>query len=113
MLRTRLILILVMICTTGCAAGAPTPMPTSIVVQKPTYAVQRGEVVRDEVLLREQVLGRVARECELRDERQVGAGTRGPGHGIEHARGVALDVADHCIDLCEREPHLPSQPRYG
>ncbi len=56
-----------------------------------------------EVLLQQQVLGRVARQRELGEEDQLGAGLARPRDVLADAPDVALEVADARVDLGERQ----------
>ena len=56
-----------------------------------------------EVLLEQQVLGRVAGERELGEQHQLGAGVARAGDVLAHQARVALEVADARVDLRERE----------
>ena len=60
----------------------------------------------DESGAEQQVLGRVAGDGELRKEDEVGAGLPGLPEALHDALAVAVQVADHGVDLREREPHL-------
>ena len=82
-------------------------------------ADERGDAVRrlrdlldraarraDEPGAEQQVLGRVAGDDELGEEDEVGARARAPRSSQSTTRrGVAVDVADDAIDLCECESH--------
>ena len=56
-----------------------------------------------EVLLEQQVLGRIARQHQLREQHQLGAGFARPRDVLAHEPRVALEVADRRVDLRERK----------
>ncbi len=61
----------------------------------------------------EQVLGRIAGDGELRDERDVGAGPGGVAkRGRDHL-GVAVDVTDDRVELCQGDSDVSAVPRRG
>jgi len=60
---------------------------------------------REEVLLEEQVLGRVAGDRELGEEDEVGAGGLRLVQAADDALAVPSQVADDRVDLRESEPH--------
>jgi hypothetical protein len=70
------------------------------------HALERVQVVVGEVVLREQVLGRVAGEHELGQQRELRALAGRARDGGRDERRVAVDVADDRVDLREREAHL-------
>ena len=72
---------------------------------------QRGGGVGEEVLLEQQVLGRVAGEGELGEQHQLGARVAGRAHSRADALGVAGDVADGGVHLAEGEAHAPDRIR--
>ncbi len=66
--------------------------------------LQGGEVVPDELRAEQQVLGRIAGDCQLRETDEVGAGLGGPGGPCDHPVHVPTEVADRRVDLPERDP---------
>ena len=54
----------------------------------------------------QQILGRVARDRELRDEHHIGARCVSCADPFAHPLGVAGDVTDGGVDLAERDPHV-------
>jgi hypothetical protein len=52
-----------------------------------------------------QIGGRIAADCELREDRQFGAAGRRPAGEIHDLCGVAVEVPDRRIDLCQRDLH--------
>ena len=70
-----------------------------------------------EVLLEQQVLGRVAGQRQLGEEHELGAGVARRGDLLGDLGGVALEVADAAVDLREGEAergdqaHGPHSPR--
>ena len=63
--------------------------------------------VGEEVLLEQQVLGRVAGDAELGEERELRAGLARARELLAHLGLVAGDVADGGVDLGERDAHSP------
>ena len=61
----------------------------------------RFEVALDERRVHEQILGRVARDDELREHGEIGPCTFGLGEGSEHFGDVAVEVAYHCVELAQ------------
>ena len=61
----------------------------------------------------QEVLRRIARHRELREDHQVGARALRLLEPVEDQRAVAVEVADDRIDLGEREPHTPKGTRFG
>jgi hypothetical protein len=59
--------------------------------------------LQQEVLLEQQVLGRVAGQHELREEDELGARVARAGDLLAHEPHVAVEVADARIDLRQRE----------
>ena len=53
----------------------------------------------------QQILGRIARHDELREENEIGADVAGPLEPFDDAGRVAVDVPDDAIDLGECESH--------
>ena len=66
-------------------------------------AVQRRARVGEEVLLEQQVLGRVARQRELREAHELRAGVARLARSARDPRLVAGDVADDGVELGERD----------
>ena len=69
-----------------------------------------------EVLLEQQVLGRIAGQHQLGEQHQLGAGVARRRDVLAHQPGVALEVADARVDLrkgegerCERAGHVARQ----
>ena len=56
-----------------------------------------------EVLLEQQVLGRIARQRELGEEDELGAAVARRRDAVAQQAGVALDVAHPHVDLGERD----------
>ena len=50
-----------------------------------------------------QVLGRIAHDDELREHDEIRARARRAGAGFQDQLGVAVEIADGRIDLCERD----------
>ncbi len=69
--------------------------------------VERVARVREEVLLQQQVLGRVARDRKLREQRKLGACAARLRQLLADLPLVAVEVADDGVDLREGEPHGP------
>ena len=67
--------------------------------------VERGPGGLEEARPQEQVLGRVARDGELGEDDEVGAGGAGLADRVDDERAVTREVADDGIELGEREPH--------
>ena len=74
-------------------------------VRRPGDLLDRAAGRADEAGAEQQVLRRVAGDDELREEDEVGAGAARLLEPLDDAGGVAVDVADDAIDLCECEPH--------
>ena len=73
---------------------------------------ERVELARarcEEARAQDEIFRRVARQCELGGDDEVGPLTRGVGAGIGDARAVLAQGADGEIELGECDPH-PSQP---
>ena len=70
--------------------------------------LDRGARVGEEVLLEQQVLGRVAGDRQLGEERELRAGLACARELLANLGLVAGDVADGGVDLGERDPHSPS-----
>jgi hypothetical protein len=62
---------------------------------------QRRAGVREEVLLQQQVLGRIAGQRQLREQDEIGLRLAGRADAVTDPVGVALDVADGGVDLTE------------
>src|SRR5262249_24937601 len=67
--------------------------------------LDRAPVRLDEVALQVEVLGRVSRQAELGEDRQLRAGVGGPVDPLGDPGGVAVDVADGGVDLGEGYAH--------
>ena len=65
----------------------------------------------DEAGAEQQVLRRVAGDDELGEEDEVGVRLAGLSEPLDDAGGVAVEVADDAIDLCECESHRSPDPR--
>ena len=72
---------------------------------------ERGYVARDELALKQQILWRVAGQCEFGSEHDFRASCDEITVGSEDFRGVPGEVADDWIDLCEADAHCV-QRRY-
>ncbi len=57
----------------------------------------------DESGTEQEVFGRVAGDGELREDDEIGAGSLGFGQPVENYGAVAVEVADYCVQLRERE----------
>ena len=68
--------------------------------------VERGAGRLDEGGPLEQVLGRIAAERQLGEDRQLRAARLGRGQGVQHQPAVPVEVADGGIDLPERDLHV-------
>ena len=64
---------------------------------------ERGLARGDKVRLQQQVLGRVAGHDELGEDGDVGAGPLSRGQRAEDPPDVPFEVADHRVDLAERD----------
>ena len=53
----------------------------------------------------QQILGRVATERELRGDQQLRSTAPRLGGSLEDARGVAGEIADHLVELSDRDAH--------
>ena len=73
--------------------------------------LDRGARVGQEVLLEQQVLGRVAGDRQLGEEHELRAGVARLGDAGEDARLVAGDVADDRVELGEGDPHVGAGAR--
>ena len=62
------------------------------------------QVVPNEGRLQKQVLGRVPGDRQLREDDQVGPLPPGTLDPLEHAVGVAVEIADGGVELCQRDP---------
>ena len=69
-------------------------------------ALERGDVLGEEVVLQVEVLGRIARQAELGEEDGVGTLVAGTADPLVDQACIAVDVADGRVDLGERDPHL-------
>ena len=68
--------------------------------------LERCARAREEVLAQEQILGRVAGERQLGEQDQIGVR---PAPGLvtgADQREVAVDVADGCVQLAQRQAHV-------
>ena len=63
------------------------------------HLVQGGQVVGHEGGLEEEVLGRIARNGQLRQHAEVGAGRLGTGQRGQHLVNIAREVSDNGIEL--------------
>ena len=63
------------------------------------HLLERSHVVRHEAGFEEQVLGRVARNGELRHDAQVGPGRLGRSEGAQHLLHVPRQVAHDGVEL--------------
>ena len=61
----------------------------------------------------EQVLGRIAGDGQLGEEREVGTLVARSANAGENALAVAVDVADDGVDLRESETHYPEDSDSG
>ena len=68
--------------------------------------LERVARVGEEVLLEQQVLGRVARDGELGEQHELAPRLARVADAGRDLRGVAGDVAHGGVHLAEREPHL-------
>ena len=57
----------------------------------------------DESGTEQEVLGRVARDRELGEDDEIGAGSLGFGQSVENHSAVPVEVADDRVQLCERD----------
>src|SRR5581483_8847415 len=62
----------------------------------------------NEARAEQEVLGWVARDGELREEDEVGALAACAAEPVDDLQGVACEVTDDAVDLCECEPHASS-----
>ena len=67
--------------------------------------VERGSGGLEEARPQEQVLGRIPRDGELREDDEVGSRRAGLPDRIDDERPVTGEIADDGIELGEREPH--------
>ena len=88
------------------ATGSAKPTRATIPSTPRGELLDRAPVGLDEVALQVEVLGRVAGEAELGEDRQVGALVAGAADPLGDLRRVAVDVADRRVDLGEGYPHL-------
>ena len=75
------------------------------------HLLERGHVVGHEAGLEEQVLGRVARDGELGDHAEVGAGGLGGGQGAQHLLHVPRQVAHDGVELRGGQAQVWHRPR--
>ena len=66
--------------------------------------MEGGDVLGDEAIAQNQVLGRIPADRQLRSEEHVGLNLLGPGHRLDKAGGVAREVADCEVDLGAGHP---------
>ena len=59
----------------------------------------------------EEILGRVARDGQLRQGDELRPGVGGPLQGVGRLLGVPPHVADDRVDLRQRNPHELNIPR--
>ena len=85
-------------------------MPTSSAMPRAACAICSSERSRraHEAGPQEEVLGRVAGDGELGEEREVGAGLPRLLEPVEDEGAVAVEVADGRVDLRECEAHRVS-----
>ena len=69
--------------------------------------LQRVVARRDEVVPQQQILGRIASDRQLGCDQDIGAESDGAGGAVENPGGVAGDVAEGAIDLCDGDAHAP------
>ena len=74
------------------------------------HLVEGGAVGGDEARLEDEVLGRVAGDGELGEHGDVAAGGLGLVVGREDALDVAVEVADHRVELTQPEPDARHHP---
>ena len=69
-------------------------------------ALQRGARVGQEVLAQQEILGRIAGQCKLGKQHELGSCRDGLAPARADALRVALDVADGGVQLAEGQAHL-------
>ena len=69
--------------------------------------LQLAQVVADEARLQQQVLGRIARQGQLREDHQVGALGARVADPLHDPVGVAHQVADDGVELGQGHPEYP------
>ena len=77
---------------------------------RPRQRVERGQVVVDEPRAEDQVLGRIAGDRELREADEISAFTGRASRPVDHARHVAVEIADGRVQLAERDADHDRKP---
>ena len=70
--------------------------------------VDRSARRADEPGAEQEILRRIAGDDELREQHDVGVRLARLLEPLDDPRGVAVEIADDAIDLCECESHRPA-----